>query len=81
MKDAAWGKRLRKTDAHPDVQALPMLSHETLSVGIDMGKRSPVAGFLSSPLLARSQRFEACPALSFENSRQGFRALVDRIKG
>jgi transposase len=70
-----------KTDAHPDLQALPMLPHETLYVGIDIGKRSHVAGFISPTLLARHQRFEACPALSFENSREGFRALVDRIKG
>lgn len=70
-----------KTDAHPNLQALPMLPHETLSVGIDIGKRSHVAGFLSPTLLARHQRFEACPALSFENSREGFRALVERIKG
>src|SRR5262249_16179794 len=39
-----------------------------------------VAGFVSSILLARYQRFEACPALSFENTGEGFRALVDRIK-
>ncbi len=70
-----------KTDTHPNLHALPMLPHETLYVGIDIGKRSHVAGFLSPTLLARHQRFEACPALSFENSREGFRALVDRIKG
>jgi transposase len=69
-----------KTDARPDLQALPMLPHETLYVGIDIGKRSHVAGFISPTLLARHQRFEVCPALSFENSREGFRALVDRIK-
>lgn len=70
-----------KTDARPPLQALPMLPHETLYVGIDIGKQSHVAGFVSSTLLARYQRFEACPALSFENTREGFRALVDRIKG
>jgi transposase len=50
-------------------------------VGIDIGKLSHVAGFVSSTLLTRHQRFEVCPALSFENSREGFRALLDRIKG
>jgi transposase len=69
-----------KTNVRPDLQALPMLPHETLYVGIDIGKRLHVAGFISPTLLARHQRFEACPALSFENSREGFRALVDRIK-
>lgn len=54
--------------------------HETLYVGIDIGKRSHVAGFLSTTLLARHRRFEHCPALSFENSREGFRRLVDRIQ-
>lgn len=56
------------------------LGHETLYVGIDIGKRSHVAGFLSTTLLARHRRFEHCPALSFENSREGFRLLVDRIQ-
>lgn len=70
-----------KTAAHSHLQALPMLPHETLYVGIDIGKQSHVAGFVSSTLLARYQRFEACPALSFENTRDGFRALIDRIKG
>jgi transposase len=56
-----------------------MLAHETLYVGIDIGKTNHVAGFISPTLLARHQRFENCPALSFENSREGFRALVDRI--
>lgn len=72
---------LRKTVTRPDVQALPMLPHETLYVGIDIGKQSHVAGFVSPTLLARYQRFEACPALSFEKTREGFRALVARITG
>ena len=58
---------------------LPMLAHETLYVGIDVGKTAHVGGFLSSTLLARHQRFENCPALSFANSREGFRSLIDRI--
>jgi transposase len=65
--------------ARPDLQAVPMLLHETLYVGIDIGKGTHVAGFISPTLLSRYQRFEACPALSFDNSREGFRALVDRI--
>jgi transposase len=70
----------RKTSSHPAFQTLPMLPHETLYVGVDIGKLSHVAGFLSPTLLTRYQRFEMCPALSFENSREGFRALLDRIK-
>lgn len=69
-----------KTVAHPELQALLMLPHETLYVGTDIGKRSHVAGFVSPTLLACHQRFEVCPALSFENSREGFRSLIDRIK-
>jgi hypothetical protein len=38
------------------------------------------AFFLSTTLLARNTRFEHCPALSFENSREGFRSLIDRIQ-
>src|SRR5258708_36593915 len=62
------------------VRVVPMLARETLSVGIDVGKASHVAGFVSPTLLARHPRFESCPALSFEQSRAGFRALVDRIQ-
>ncbi len=65
---------------HPDLQVIPMLARETLYVGIDVGKSTHVAGFLSLTLLTRHQRFEHCPALTFENSREGFRALVDRIR-
>lgn len=68
-----------KATPHPDLQAIPMLAHETLYVGIDIGKNSHVAGFLSSTLLSRHQRFEHCPALTFANSREGFRSLVDRM--
>ena len=51
-----------------------------LYVGVDIGKRGHVGGFLSTTLLARHRRFEQCPALSFDNSREGFHALVERIQ-
>lgn len=69
-----------KPKVHPDLQVIPMLAQETLYVGIDIGKATHVAGFLSMTLLTRHQRFEHCPALTFANSREGFRALVDRIR-
>jgi transposase len=68
-----------KSQAPRDLKVIPMLLHETLYVGVDVGKKTHVAGFLSTTLLSRHQRFESCPALSFDNSREGFRALVDRI--
>lgn len=58
----------------------PLFSNESLYVGIDVGKKRHVAGFLSKTLLQRHERFEGCPALVFEQSREGFRALVDRIR-
>src|SRR5579871_4373678 len=70
----------RTSKVHPELQIIPMLARETLYVGIDIGKTLHVAGFLSTTLLTRHQRFEHCPALTFENSREGFRALVDRIR-
>ena len=70
----------RKTASRPDLAATPLLAHETLYVGVDIGKRAHVAGFLSSTLLARHQRFEHGPALAFDNSREGFRSLIDRIQ-
>jgi hypothetical protein len=66
--------------APPDRTAVPLLLNESLYVGIDIGKGKQVAGFLSQTLLARHDRFEACPALVFENSREGFRLLIERIR-
>ncbi len=65
---------------HADLKAVPMLLNESLYVGIDIGKAKHVAGFLSKTLLERHERFEACPALVFENSREGFRLLIERIR-
>jgi transposase len=59
--------------------SFPLVAQETLYVGVDIGKRAHVAGFLSVTLLSRHQRFEHCPALSFDNSREGFRSLIDRM--
>src|SRR6266496_2127249 len=70
----------RQSSPGPEPVALPMLAHDTLYVGVDVGKRAHVAGFLSSTLLTRHQRFEHCPALAFDNSREGFRSLLDRIQ-
>jgi transposase len=53
---------------------------ESLYVGIDVGKSRHVAGFVSRTLLERHGRFEGCPALVFDNSREGFRTLVERIE-
>jgi hypothetical protein len=58
----------------------PLLPCETLYVGVDIGKAKHVAGFLSPTLLQRHERFEGCPTLNFEQSREGFRAFVDRLR-
>jgi transposase len=70
----------RKTASPAEPGSFPLLAQETLYVGVDIGKRAHVAGFLSVTLLTRHQRFEHCPALSFDNSREGFRSLLDRIQ-
>lgn len=69
-----------RAQPHPDLKAVPMLLNESLYIGIDIGKGKHVAGFLSQTLLERHERFEACPALVFENSREGFRLLIERIR-
>jgi transposase len=69
-----------KGNTQRDLKVIPMLLHETVYVGVDIGKRNHVAGFISTTLLSRHQRFEHCPALAFDNSREGFRSLIDRIK-
>lgn len=60
--------------------SLPLLPQETLYVGVDIGKFRHVAGFLSRTLLARHERFEGCPTFAFEQSREGFRSFVDRLR-
>src|SRR2546422_10115821 len=64
----------------PDLALLPMLPHETIYIGVDVGKFRHVAGFLSRTFLQRHQHFEGCPTFTFEQSREGFRAFVDRIR-
>jgi transposase len=59
---------------------LPLTSRDTLYVGVDVGKHTHVVGFVSRTLLERHERFEGCPALSFEQSREGFRHLVERME-
>src|SRR5215831_16772660 len=64
----------------PPLTAVPLLLHEPLYVGIDVGKASHIAGFVSATLVARHQRFEACPTLLFATSREGYRALYERLR-
>jgi hypothetical protein len=64
----------------PNLQATPLLTKESLSIGIALGKARHIAGFVSLTLLERRQRCEACPALVCEHSREGFPALLERIR-
>ncbi len=70
----------KQTAQRSDLKAVPLLLNESLYIGVDIGKGTHVAGFLSKTLLERRDRFEACPALVFENSREGFRMLVERAR-
>jgi len=69
-----------QTKLRPNLTCIPMFPHESLYIGVDIGKFRNVAGFLSRTLLQRHDRFEGCPTLTFEQSREGFRAFVDRIQ-
>ena len=69
-----------RNKARPDLAALPMLPHESVFIGVDIGKFKHVAGFVSKTLLERHQHFEHCPAFLFEQSREGFHAFVERIR-
>jgi transposase len=68
-----------RSEAHPGLTALPMLPHESIYIGVDVGKFKHVAGFVSKTLLDRHKHCEHCPAFIFEQSREGFRAFVARI--
>ncbi len=70
----------RQAEPRPDLKAVPQLKHESLYVGIDVGKTKHLAGFISTTLLQRHERFEACPVLTFEQSREGFRSLIERMR-
>ncbi len=65
---------------HSQLSVITPLANESLYIGVDIGKHSHMAGFISTTLLARHERFEGCPVLAFEQSREGFHALVDRIQ-
>ena len=69
-----------RTKSHSDLKALLMLPNESLHIGVDIGKFKHVAGFVSKTLLERHKHFEHCPAFLFEQSREGFRAFVERIR-
>src|SRR5258706_10822090 len=79
LMEEVWSMA-HKTKHRPDLKAVPMLLNESLYIGIDVGKQQHVAGFVSTTLLERHERFEGCPVLVFEQSREGFRALVERIR-
>ena len=72
--------RSRSGAAASRLRPVPLLARESLYVGVDIGKHQHVAGFVSSTLLDRHGRFEGCPALAFANTREGFRALVERVE-
>jgi transposase len=63
-----------------ELEVVPMLPNEALYIGVDIGKFNHVAGFLSKTLLERHKHFDHCPAFTFEQSREGFRAFVERIQ-
>lgn len=64
----------------PELKAVPMFPHESVYIGVDIGKAKHVAGFLSKTLVERHKHFENCPAFTFEASREGFRSFVERIR-
>lgn len=64
----------------PDLKAVPRLPHESVYIGVDIGKSKHVAGFVSKTLVERHKHFENCPAFTFEASREGFRSFVERIR-
>lgn len=70
----------KQAEPRPALKAVPQFKHESLYVGIDVGKTKHLAGFISTTLLQRHERFEGCPVLTFEQSREGFRSLIDRMR-
>src|SRR5258708_3321011 len=73
------GSHARQAAHARTIPTAPLLGGETLYVGIDVGRQRHVAGFVSTTLLQRHKRFDHFPALTFENARDGFRQLTERI--
>ena len=69
-----------RSNIRSDLTNAPMLPHESIYIGVDIGKFKHVAGFVSKTLLERHMHFEVCPAFIFEQSREGFRAFVERVR-
>lgn len=51
-----------------------------LFVGIDVGKKNHVAGFVSANLLREHHRFDQCPTFAFEASGNGIATLLKHIQ-
>ena len=51
-----------------------------LCIGIDIGKRRHVAGFVSSSLLSQYGRFDLCPTATFEANAAGIEGVLTHIQ-
>ncbi len=51
-----------------------------LYLGIDVAKSAHVGAFVSHELIAKHGRFEKCPVVVFNNSREGFEKLAGQIR-
>ncbi len=58
----------------PKEAAIP--AETRICIGIDIGKARHVAGVVSPALLSEKHQYHQCPTLAFENSREGFTALL-----
>jgi transposase len=65
--------------AQPEFPRYHLTLAPTLFVGIDVAKKSHIAGFVS-PELLRQKRFDQCPTLSFENSQAGITKFLARVQ-
>lgn len=67
------------TSSLPLSPARHLVLAPTFFIGIDVGKKFHVAGFISASLLGR-KRFEQCPVLRFEQSRAGITKLLENVR-
>lgn len=61
------------------ITAITLLPQERLFVGIDIGRHSHYAGFVSKSLLEKHRHPEKCPSRPVLNSRTDFEALVEEM--
>jgi transposase len=62
------------------VTQLPRIYTEPLYVGIDVSKNTHKVALISTYLLRKNGRYDACPVFDIKNTQAGFDDLIDKVE-